>query len=119
MALKDGKDGGDHPAERPGRTDWIELQDLGAAAAGYAAPEILFPGNLGGTRREPSYMAENWLRYKLWFPMVTRAGLRRLDMHSIRHTYASRLIGNGENLTYVQEQLAMRRLPSPVTSMGI
>jgi integrase len=86
-------------------TEWIELQDLEAAAAGQAAPEILFPGNLGGTRREPSYMAENWLRYKLWFPMVAKAGLRRLDMHSVRHTYASRLIANGENLKYVQEQL--------------
>lgn len=64
-------------------------------------------------------MAEVWLRYKLWFPMVAKAGLRRLDMHSVRHTYASRLIANGENLTYVQEQLAMRRLPSPVTPMGI
>ncbi len=50
-------------------------------------------------------MAENWLRYKLWFPMVAKAGLRRLDMHSVRHTYASRLIANGENLKYVQEQL--------------
>ena len=86
-------------------TEWIELQDLEAAAAGHAAPEVLFPGNLGGTRREPSYMAENWLRYKLWFPMVEKAGLRRLDMHSVRHTYASRLIANGENLKYVQEQL--------------
>ncbi|CBK41391.1 Phage integrase (fragment, C-terminal) [Nitrospira defluvii] len=26
-------------------------------------------------------------------------------MHSVRHTYASRLIANGENLKYVQEQL--------------
>ena len=50
-------------------------------------------------------MAKNWLRYKLWFPMVAKAGLRRLDMHSVRHTYASRLIANGENLKYVQEQL--------------
>ncbi len=50
-------------------------------------------------------MAENWLRYKLWFPMVAKAGLRRLDMHSVRHNYASRLISNGANLKYIQEQL--------------
>ena len=49
-------------------TEWIELQDLEAAAAEHAAPAILFPGNLGGSRREAGYMAENWLRYKLWFP---------------------------------------------------
>ena len=84
---------------------WLEWQDLEAAAMGQPSPEILFPGNVGGTREAPSYMAENWLRYKLWFPMVAKAGLRRLDMHSIRHTYASRLIANGENLKYIQEQL--------------
>lgn len=33
-------------------TEWIELQDLEAAAAEHAAPAILFPGNLGGSRRE-------------------------------------------------------------------
>ena len=86
-------------------TEWIELQDLEAAAAEHAAPAILFPGNLGGSRREAGYMAENWLRYKLWFPMVAKAGLRRLDMHSVRHTYASRFIADGENLKYVQEYL--------------
>ena len=86
-------------------TEWIELQDLEAAAAEHAAPAILFPGNLGGSRREAGYMAENWLRYKLWFPMVAKAGLRRLDIHSVRHTYASRFIADGENLKYVQEQL--------------
>ncbi len=41
-------------------TEWIELQDLEAAAAEHAAPAILFPGNLGGSRREAGYMAENW-----------------------------------------------------------
>jgi Site-specific recombinase XerD len=85
-------------------TGWIELQNLEAVAAGRPSPEILFPGNVGGTRREPSYMAENWLRYKLWFPLIEKAGIRRLDLHSTRHTYASRLIANGENLKYIQEQ---------------
>jgi integrase len=44
---------------------WIELQDLESAAAGESSPDILFPGNIGGTRRKRSYRAENWLRYKL------------------------------------------------------
>ncbi len=84
---------------------WLELQDLEAAAIGQAPPEVLFPGNLGGTRRVRSYMAENWLRYKLWFPMVTKAAIRRLDLHAARHTYASRMIANGVNLKYIAEQL--------------
>ncbi|MBA2484627.1 MAG: tyrosine-type recombinase/integrase [Nitrospira sp.] len=38
-------------------------------------------------------------------PLVQKAGIRRLNLHSTRHTYASRLISNGENLKYIQEQL--------------
>jgi hypothetical protein len=63
-------------------------------------------------------MAEKWLRYKLWFPMVAKAGLRRLDMHSIRHTYASRLIASGENLKYVQEQLGHASITSTCDTYG-
>ena len=85
----------DVPGSRKALTEWIELQDLEAAAAGHPAPEILFPGNLAEPGGERSYMAENWLRYKLWFPMVAKAGLRRLDMHSVRIP-VSRLIANGE-----------------------
>ena len=86
-------------------TEWIELQDLEAAASGSPAPEILFPGHIGGTRREPSYMRENSFRYQTWFPMLKQAGVRRLNLHAARHTFASRLIANGENLKYVSEQL--------------
>jgi integrase len=98
--------------------EWIELQDLEAAAAGLATPTILFPGNTGGTRREPYYMAENWLRYKLWGPMLQKAGIRKLDIHAARHTFASRLIANGENLKYISEQLGHASIAITVDSYG-
>lgn len=85
--------------------EWLELQDLEAAHAGRERSEIVFPGNTGGTRRQPSYMAENYLRYKLWFPLLEKAKVRRLDLHAARHTFASRLIANGENLKYIAEQM--------------
>jgi integrase len=88
-----------------GLKEWIALQDLEAAAVGRSSQEILFPGNIGGTRRQPYYMAENWLRYELWFPLLKKAQVRRLDLHAVRHTFASRLIANGENLKYISEQL--------------
>jgi integrase len=98
--------------------EWIELQELEAAAVGKPAPTILFPGNTGGTRREPYYMAENWLRYKLWVPMLAKAGIRRLDMHAARHTFASRLIANGENLKYISEQLGHASIAITVDTYG-
>lgn len=94
------------------------MQDLEAAAASKSAPAVLFPGNIGGTRRAPFYMAENWLRYKLWFPLLEKAGVRRLDMHAARHTFASRLIANGENLKYISEQLGHASIAITVDIYG-
>ncbi len=84
--------------------EWIALQDLEAAALGEPQPETLFPGNLGGTRQQPYYIAETYLRYRLWFPLLRRAQVQRLTLHACRHTFASRLIANGENLKYIAEQ---------------
>jgi len=85
--------------------DWIALQDLEAAQSGRPTPQILFPGGTGGTRHQPSYMSENRLRYRLWFPLLKTANVRRLDLHAARHTYASRLLAKGASLKYIQQQL--------------
>jgi integrase len=98
--------------------EWIELQDLEAAHAGRPSPEILFPGNTGGTRRTPYYMAENWVRYRLWFPMCAKAEIRRLDLHAARHTFASRLLANGTNLKYIAEQLGHSSIKITVDTYG-
>jgi integrase len=46
----------------------------------------------------------NALRYGLW-PALRRAGLRRVNMHSLRHSFASALIMNGAPVTEVQAKL--------------
>ena len=98
--------------------EWMELQDLEAQASQLPRPEVLFPGNLGGTRQERTYMAENFFRYKLWFPMIEKAGIRRLGPHAARHTFASRLIANGENLKYIAEQLGHSSINVTVDTYG-
>ena len=50
-------------------------------------------------------MAENYFRYKLWFPALERANVRRLGPHACRHAFASTLIHNGESLKYISAQL--------------
>ncbi|MCP4632157.1 MAG: site-specific integrase [candidate division Zixibacteria bacterium] len=40
-----------------------------------------------------------------FFPTLTRAGLRRIRFHDLRHTYASLLIAQGENIKFIQNQL--------------
>ncbi len=97
---------------------WCETQALEAAAEGRQPSEIVFLGNLGGTRRQPFYMAENWLRYKLWFPLLERAQVRRLTPHAARHTFASRLIANNEPLKYISEQLGHSSIMITVDTYG-
>lgn len=40
-----------------------------------------------------------------FLPALDRAGLRRIRFHDLRHTYASLLIAQGENVKFVQSQL--------------
>ncbi len=50
---------------------------------------------------------DNWSKRQL-APIMTRAvaaGVRRIGLHGLRHTYASLLINQGESLKYVSRQL--------------
>jgi len=57
----------------------------------------------------------NALRYGLW-PALRRAGLRRVNMHSLRHSFASALIMGGAAVTEVQPLL---RHASPAITLRI
>tara|TARA_B100001123_G_C15304578_1_gene1022186 strand:+ start:813 stop:1934 length:1122 start_codon:yes stop_codon:yes gene_type:complete len=53
-----------------------------------------------GTRMDPSQFTQ-----KHWYPFIKHAGLRKIRFHDLRHTCASLLIGNGENLSDVSKHL--------------
>jgi len=61
--------------------------------------ELVFPAATGLAIRR-----SNALRYGLW-PALRRAGLRRVNMHSLRHSFASALILSGAPVTEVQALL--------------
>lgn len=54
--------------------------------------ELVFPTGAGGIEN-----ASNFLNRCL-VPAVRRAGIRRVDVHSLRHAYASLMIEAGVNL---------------------
>jgi len=61
--------------------------------------DLVFPNSDGGLIRRT-----NALRYGLW-PALKRAGLRRVTMHSLRHSFASALLMSGRPITEVQHLL--------------
>lgn len=75
------------------------LQEAEAVLSGTAPPEWVFPTPEGTPIKEDSF------RNYVWTRLLRRAGLRYRKPHTLRHTFASMLIEQGEPLTYVQQQL--------------
>jgi len=48
--------------------------------------------------RNGSFLDHNNLRKRVFYKVLAKAGLRRVRIHDLRHTYASLLIQNGESL---------------------
>ncbi len=61
--------------------------------------DLMFP-NASGTIIDGPHMVRRHFK-----PALRRAGLREVRFHDLRHTYASILISQGENLKFIQSQL--------------
>lgn len=58
------------------------------------------------------------LRNRVFEPALRNAGLRKMRIHDLRHTFASLLINQGENLKYVQNQLGHASITTTVDRYG-
>jgi integrase len=61
--------------------------------------DLLFPGPAG----EP--LTPDMIRKRVWMPALAKVGLRYVRPYSLRHTYASMLISQGENPKYISSQM--------------
>jgi Phage integrase family len=50
--------------------------------------------------------------------IFAKAGLRRIRFHDLRHTFASRLLQNGESPAYVKEQMGHHSIKVTVDIYG-
>ncbi len=62
-------------------------------------PRWIFANNEGNPPDMPNLKRRHFLK------CIEEAKLRTIRFHDLRHTYASLLIGNGESLAYVRDQL--------------
>jgi integrase len=58
------------------------------------------------------------LRPRVFHKALVKAGLRRIRIHDLRHTFASLLIQNGESLAYVKDQLGHHSIQITVDTYG-
>jgi integrase len=60
---------------------------------------LIFPNEAGHP------INHNNLVKRYFQPALTKANIEKIRFHDLRHTYASLLIGQGENIKYIQSQL--------------
>jgi integrase len=97
-------------------TEALEQRLKGAKKAALKAGESV-PAWLFANREGKPIDGDN-LRRRVFEKALTKAGLRHVRIHDLRHTYASLLIQNGESLVYVQKQLGHSSIQVTVDVYG-
>lgn len=61
--------------------------------------DLVFPNKIGRPIDQSKMLSRRF------YPALREAGIRRMRFHDLRHTYASLIIEQGENIKYIQTQL--------------
>ena len=72
--------------------------------------DLVFPSKAGTPIDHGNLLREHF------YPALKKAGLPKVRFHDLRHTYASLLIEQGENVKYIQSQLGHA---SPVVTLTV
>jgi integrase-like protein len=79
--------------------DLLLERQIEAGATGTEVPLWVFPSETGGLLHPHN------IRDRIFYGLLTKAKLRRVRFHDLRHTFASLLLQNGESPVYVKEQM--------------
>ncbi len=72
--------------------------------------DLIFPNEAGNPIDDSSMLSRHF------HPAFEAAGLKRIRFHDLRHTYASLMIEQGENIKYIQSQLGHS---SPTVTLNV
>ena len=90
------------------------IREAEAAVSGHELCHWVFPSP--SDQGKP--MNGSFVRYKVWYRVLRRAGVRQVRVHDLRHTYASLLLEAGEPMLYVMEQLGHSTIQTTVGLYG-
>ncbi len=76
------------------------------------ASQVVFPS------KEGALLDPDNLYHRYFRPVLTRARIRRIRLHDLRHTFGSLLIQNGASITYVKEQMGHSSIQVTVDIYG-
>ena len=54
----------------------------------------------------------------MFLPALARAGIRKIRLHDLRHTFGSLLLQNGASIVYVKEQMGHSSIQATVDTYG-
>lgn len=77
----------------------LVTQELEAMGKGQAKPTWVFCNETG------NMLDPDNLRHRVFYRLLEKTGMRRIRIHDLRHTFATRLLMNGESPAYVKEQM--------------
>src|SRR5262249_53214515 len=58
------------------------------------------------------------IRHSGWLPILRRAGVRYRNPYQTRHTYASMMLSNGENIMWVAKQMGHANIEMVIKTYG-
>jgi integrase len=76
------------------------------------ADDLVFPSP-DGTILDPDNLYHRYFQ-----PVLTKAGLRKIRLHDLRHTFGSLLLQNGATIVYVKEQMGHSSIQITVDTYG-
>lgn len=71
---------------------------------------LIFPNKVGNPINHSN------IRFRYFYPALEDSGIEKIRFHDLRHTYASLLIEQGENIKYIQSQLGHS---SPTVTLNV
>jgi integrase len=58
------------------------------------------------------------LYHRVFLPVLAKAGIRKIRLHDLRHTFGSLLLQNGASIVYVKEQMGHSSIQVTVDIYG-